>query len=242
MTTTDTLYNQIVQDLESAGRESPYLADANEPDPRYLSYGVRAAGKKAIFASHRNSIRALAEAQQLQLAHRLIHSGYGEQQEIGLFILERHTTYFTPQRFDELDAYIRCLRGWSKVDSFAGSLVRDVLLAHPEQMLDLVRTWNQDNDMWLQRMSVVLFTRKVAKSGKFNDFALEMCANLVNSDEDLVRKGVGWSLKDLMRSDRERVLSYVCQLRQQGVSSTITLYAIRELKGQERAAFLSRCS
>jgi len=31
------LYNLIIQDLEAAGKQSPYLADANETDPRYKS-------------------------------------------------------------------------------------------------------------------------------------------------------------------------------------------------------------
>jgi 3-methyladenine DNA glycosylase AlkD len=131
------------------------------------------------------------------------------------------------------------LHGWSKIDSFTGSLLRDVLFLYPDGFVNLVRDWNQDTDMWLRRASVVLFTRKAAKSGDFNDFALEMCDNLKYAEEDLVQKGVGWALKDLMYSDKERIMDYVRELRAQGVSSVITLYAIKDLKGEERASFLS---
>jgi len=89
--------------------------------------------------------------------------------------------------------------------------------------------------MWLRRT----ITRKVAKSGQFTDFALEMCNALIYAKEDLVRKGVGRALKDLMRADRVRIKEYVRQLRKEGVSSTITLYAIKDLKGQERVEFLA---
>ena len=41
------------------------------------------------------------------------------------------------------------------------------------------------------------------------------------------------------RRHRERVLDYVKSLRRRGVSSTITLYAIRDLKGEERREVLS---
>lgn len=239
MSQLETVYDQIIDALEVSGEASPYPADANEPDPRYKSYGVRANEKKQIFAAHRQMIRALSQAEQIALATRLIQSEFGEQQHIGLFILEKHTAYFTPDRFDQLDALVRHLRGWSKVDSFTGSLLRDVLLQHPDSFLPLVRTWNGDTDMWLQRTSVVLFTRKIAKSGQFNDFGLEMCHNLIHNEEDLVQKGVGWALKDMMKSDKARILQYVRELREMGVSSTITLYAIRDLKGQERADFLA---
>ncbi len=53
-----------------------------------------------------------------------------------------------------------------------------------------------------------------------------------------LRKGVGWALKDNMRFDKRRVLDYIRDLRRKGVSSTITLYAIRDLKGKEREEIL----
>lgn len=233
------LHNLIVEDLEIAGKSSPYPADANEPDPRYKSYGVRAPAKKKIFAAHRSAIRTLSLQKQVELASLLIQSEFGEQQDIGLFILQKYPHYFSPERFPYLDNLVRCLHGWSKVDAFTGSLLRDVLFQHPREFKELVRTWNVHSDMWLRRASVVLFTRKVAKSGQFTDFALDMCNSLIYAEEDLVRKGVGWALKDMMRSDKERIKSYVQQLRNQNVSSVITLYAIKELKGQERADFLA---
>lgn len=234
------LYKSIVQDLEQKGAKSPYPADANETDPRYKSYGVRAAGKKEIITKHRKAIRTLSQAEQIDLATELIESRYGEQQSIGLFILEGFTDYYTPDKFKELDSLIRCIHGWSKVDSFTGSLLRDVLFNHPDELLKLVRVWNKDDDIWLKRTSVVLFTRKVAKSGKFTNVALELCNNLIFDSEDLVLKGVGWSLKDLMKVDKKRVLDYVQLLRQKDVSSTVTLYAIKDLKGQERFDFLAK--
>jgi len=235
-----TLYKMIVKDLEQAGKLSPYPADANEPDSRYKSYGVRAAGKKEIIAKHKKAIRALSQAGQLELATKLMKSSYGEQQSVALFILEAFPDYFSPDKFEELDSLIRNIYGWSKVDSFTGSLLRDILFNYPTKLTELVRVWNKDDDMWLRRTSVVLFTRKVARSGKFTDVALEMCNNLIFDSEDLVLKGVGWSLKDLMKDDKTRIISYVHRLRQKGVSSTVTLYAIKDLKGTERSEFLAQ--
>lgn len=234
------LYDAIVADLESAGRESRYQADANEPDPRYKSYGVRAAGKKEILRKHRQAIRNLQPHEQMELARELIEAEYGEQQSIALFILEPYAEYFSPDKFDEIDYLVRYLHGWSKIDAFTGSLLRDVLFQHPEEFTSLVAQWNHDEDLWLRRASVVLFTRKVASSGQYNDVAISFCGNLVHDEEDLVLKGVGWSLKDMMRSDKERIIDYVIDLRVLGVSSVVTLYAIRDLKGKDRARVLGK--
>lgn len=85
-----------------------------------------------------------------------------------------------------------------------------------------------------------MFTRKVAKSRQFTDEALNFCENLLQDPELMVQKGVGWSLKDMMHSDRERIKDYVIDLRARGVSSVITLYVIKDLKGDERAAILGK--
>jgi 3-methyladenine DNA glycosylase AlkD len=240
MNDVNNIYNSIVSDLETAGQDSRYRADADEPDPRYKSYGVRAAARKEIIRIHRKGIRSLQRQEQLELAWKLIESEYGEQQSIALFILEAHAEYISPSKFGQLDKYVRYFHGWSKIDSYTGSLLRDVLFRHPDEFINLVAQWNQDEDLWLRRASVVLFTRKVAKSGKFNDVALKFCENLLHDPEVIVQKGVGWSLKDLMRSDKERIIDYVIDLRARGVSSVITLYAIKDIKGKERAEILSR--
>lgn len=234
-----TLYKSIVLDLQAAGEKSPYIADANEPDPKYKSYGVRAQGKKEIINKHKKQIRALSQTHQIALANKLMHSGYGEQQSVALFILERFPDYYSPDKMQELDELIRTIHGWSKVDSFTGSLLRAVLLLHQEEMIALARRWNKDENSWLRRTSVVLFTRKVAKSGKFTTIALELCNNLIFDKEPLVLKGIGWALKDLMKSDKDRIVDYVKELRKKNVSSIVTLYAIRDLKGKDRDEVLA---
>ena len=93
--------------------------------------------------------------------------------------------------------------------------------------------------MWLKRTSVVLFTRKVAKSGKFTSSALEMCDNLLFDKEPLVLKGVGWAIKDLMKSNKEQMFEYIKGLRRNKVSSIVTLYAMKDLRGKEREEILS---
>jgi len=105
-------------------------------------------------------------------------------------------------------------------------------------MIKLVRSWNRDKNIWLRRMSVVLFTRKVAKSGKFNSIALEMCNNLIFDKEPLVLKGIGWALKDMMKVDKNQIIKYIKELRKKEVSSIVILYAIKDLKGKERSDLL----
>jgi 3-methyladenine DNA glycosylase AlkD len=118
-------------------------------------------------------------------------------------------------------------------------VTRPLLEEYTKEVIDLLKIWNTSENPMKRRASVVTFTRSTAESGKYVDITLELCDNLIWDEEDLVRKGIGWALKDTMRADRDRILEYVKELRRKGVSSTITLYAIRDLKGEQRQEVLS---
>ena len=85
------------------------------------------------------------------------------------------------------------------------------------------------------------FTRRVATEGEFIDEAMAICERLRFDEEDLVRKGVGWVLKDGMRAGpgaKRRVIGMVKAMRREGVSAVVTLSAVRDLKGAERESVL----
>lgn len=234
----ETLQTAIATKLSVLGHGTPYVADANEPDPRYLGYGVRAPEMKKFVASLKPEFEVLDTVQKLELAKRLIASGYGEQKAVAIALLEKVPEQFPPERFGLLEELVGGLHGWSKIDSVTKLFLPTILDRHTQETIELLERWNVSDDRWLRRASVVLFTRKVAKAGLYQDVALRLCNTLINDNEHLVQTGVGWCLRDLMRWHKEEILPYVVALRRTGVSSKITLYALRDIKGDERKAIL----
>lgn len=195
---------------------------------------------KRFISGLRSDFSNLDTSQKVDLTKRLIGSGYGEQKSVAIALLEKVPGYFTPDRFDLLEELVAGLHGWSKIDAVTSSLLRRILESHETEFLDLLRSWNGSEDLWLRRASVVMFTRKVAKMGRFKTVAIANCSALIHDPEHLVQTGVGWCLRDLMRWHKEEILSYVLELRRKGVSSKITLYALRDIKGEERKAILGK--
>ena len=239
ITAVEALHRSITSQLAQLGADTPYAADANEPDPRYLGYGVRAPEMKRFNAALKPHLKPLSSDEKVDLATRLIASGYGEQKSVALALLDRMPEYFGPERFELLERLVSGLHGWSKIDTVTGGLLPGILERHERETLALMGRWNRSEDPWLRRASVVLFTRKVAKTGQYLDLVLSHCETLKQDTEHLVQTGVGWCLKDLMRWHKDMVLPYVIDLRRQGISSKITLYALRDIKGDERKAILN---
>jgi len=236
------LYSEIVDELDK--KAEPRLIEKEmyyhkKVGANFKAYGITATQFEEMFNKYRPFFEQLSFEERMELSKRFFKSGYGGQMSFGIALLRMNVKNMNPGDFDVLEMVSDCLNNWGTVDGYCIGVLQPLLFKYPKEILQLLRRWNRAESLWKRRASVVVFTRKVGKSGRFTNEALELCDRLICDKEDYVRKGVGWALKDTMRGDKEKVLKYVEGLRQKGVSSVITLYAIRDLKGTGRKAVLS---
>jgi 3-methyladenine DNA glycosylase AlkD len=209
-------------------------AEGFNKDDEFVAYGLKVPAWRAVLREFRPRFRALSLEERLQLAEALLADGEGWMGHTGIHVLAMSVGEMGPEHFERLDRMADCFTGWSHVDDVCITVIQPLLRSHRAEALALLERWNRSPNRWKRRASVVALVRKIGESGEFTEEALRLCENLVHDDEDLVRKGVGWALKDVMRGDKVRVIEYVKALRRRGVSAVITLYAIRDLKGAER--------
>lgn len=239
MSSVDQLAAHIRAAIAAAATGPPAPERKFNKDGEFVAYGLKTDTWRAVMRGFRTRIAALSLDERLGLAKTLFREGEGWLGHSAIYVLALSVRELTPEHFPRLDRMANCFTGWSHVDDFCGSVLQPLLLAHREATLALQERWNRSPNRWKRRASIVAFTRKIGASGNYTAEALRLCENLVRDQEDLVQKGVGWALKDVMRGDRDRVLAYVKDLRRRGISSTITLYAMRDLKGPDRAKLLS---
>jgi len=238
------MHTQIVAALErAAGRRATKGPAHAQPEP-ITSYGMRADDQRALWRECQRTFAGLALPDRLALAKLLLASRVEEEGHVAMAVLRAGVAELTPAHFDEIDALLDDLSSWSITDDFASgkvSITARLLQRYPKETLRLLERWNGSPHRWKRRASVITFTRALATSGEFIDDALRFCEALQHDPEDLVQKGVGWALKDAMRAGpaaKRRVTAIVKRMRRDGVPATITLYAIRDLRGAEREAIL----
>ena len=235
----DALKTDIRRAIESAsGCVRPMAEQRYHKHGQYLSYGLKAPAFWEIMKAFRPRFLALSLRERLDLAVKLLGEHIGEPGHTGIHIAALSAKELEPAHFSILDRMADGFRSWSHVDHFCSEVMNPLLWNHRLEALAFLENWSRSPNRWKRRGSVVAFTGKTAASGKFTDDVLRFCEALVRDKEDIVRKGVGWALKDNLRSAPERILPYIKDLRRRGVSSTIVLYAIRNLKGAEREAVL----
>lgn len=236
----ETLTADIRHAIETVtGRLHPKPERRFHKHREYRSYGLRTPDFHKMMKEFRPRFLGCSLQERLDLAAQLLKEHIGELGHVGIYVVALSVEELGPNHFSILDRLPDDFRGWSQVDHFCGGVMMPLLWKYRQETLSLLEAWNRSPVRWKRRASVVTFTRKVGKSGEFTGDVLRLCGNLVRDAEDIVQKGVGWALKDNLRSAPERVLPYIKNLRRQGVSSTIILYAIRDLKGARREEVLS---
>jgi 3-methyladenine DNA glycosylase AlkD len=100
---------------------------------------------------------------------------------------------------------------WDLVDTIATRHVGDVLERHRDEASPVVRTWAQDDDLWLRR-TAVLAQLKHKERTDTGLLRAVLEANLEGSRhgrEFFVRKALGWALREYARTDPGWVRAFV---------------------------------
>ena len=238
------LRRRIAAALQDAAGSPAATGPAHAQSEPITFYGVPKAAWRELQEQWRQPFSELGIEDRLALARLLLRSHIEEEGHVALAALRAGIADLTPSTFDELDRLLDDFSSWSMTDDFASgkpSITWYLLQRYPKETLTLLARWNRSPNRWKRRASVITFTRAVAASGEFADVTLRFCKALQHDPDDLVRKAAGWALKDSMRAGpgaKRRVVALAKEMRRAGISSTITLYAIRDLKGAEREDIL----
>lgn len=130
----------------------------------------------------------------------------------------------------------RSCGNWALVDTLGPSVVAPLVSAHSEALPEVVG-WTASSNMWLRRGAAVTFV-PLARRGRHLDAAYEVARRLLDDDEDLMHKAVGWLLREAGKTDRRRLERF---LRAEGprMPRTTVRYALERFPPDERRRWLT---
>jgi len=233
------LFKKIIKDVEThANKELADKYKIYHKKPGHKELGILMPELRKLMKKHRKEIMQLNFSERKILTLKLYKLKISDYTLFANDILAHSINKFSKKDFKYIDNIVNNFTGWGQIDDFCINILQPLLLKYPKETLQLLKKWNDSVNLWKRRASVVVFVRKIGESGKYTNECISLCDNLKNDNEDLVLKGIGWALKDSMRGDKNKIIKYIKELKRENVSSVITLYAIRDLKGKERQVIL----
>ncbi len=203
---------------------------------RYYGVKVPAVGK--IAKRYWKEIKVRNKKEIFSLCEELYKSGYCEE----AFVVSSWA-HLLADRYEKedfqvfrhwIDAYIS---NWAACDSFCNHTMGDFIEKFPEYIDDLKR-WTKSDNRWMRRAAAVSLIVP-AKHGKFLKEAIEIADLLLTDDDDLVRKGYGWLLKEASRNYPKEVFDFVMQNKKK-MPRTALRYAIELLPKEQKTEAMKK--
>lgn len=144
---------------------------------------------------------------------------YREMQYAAMGILEKWLRKMEASFLPFLEKLIMEKSWWDTVDWIAAKACGMYFLKYPEKILPVTKTWNQSDNIWLQRTSI-LFQLKYKAQTDF-DLLKKYILNRADSKEFFIRKGAGWALREYAKTNPEAVADFV--KKNKSVLSNLTI-------------------
>jgi 3-methyladenine DNA glycosylase AlkD len=161
----------------------------------------------------------LSVGQQKDVALMLLEEDYTEDKLAGVLFLQE--IFLSAGALDwrsDLPRFARlfdrgCIRDWNVCDWFCVKVLGPLVEQQGEACARAISTWLEANSVWQRRASVVAFVNLARKGDRnfagFTEMVLDNCSRLLGSQERFAQTGVGWVLRELSRSDEDRVVVFV---------------------------------
>jgi len=134
-----------------------------------------------------------------------------EEKVLAVLLLEPCVGDCTAAHFKLFEGWLDRVSTWADHDALAQYILGKMIVADPRR-LRRVFVWSRSPQRWRRRASAVALLRGT-NQGLFWSEVQQITAVLLEDEEDIVRKGLAWLLRETARFDGARTLPLLMSIR-----------------------------
>jgi len=174
--------------------------------------GVRSKDLNAIIARHWREAKGLPNGELLALCDQLWASGVFEEASVACKWCAHALPVLGLPAFDTFERWLSTrVDNWAHCDDLSSHCVGGLLALYPEAVERTV-PWLASPNRWLRRAGAVSCVLP-ARHGLYLHHVFRVADVLLTDEDDLVRKGYGWLLKEASRAWPREVLEFILPRR-----------------------------
>ena len=187
-------------------------------------YGVRTPQLRELARLAYAQVKHWPVAERDRFVTDLWKSGMLEEGAIVCHLYRRFAKSCGEREFRMFERWIdRYVRNWSHCDGVSTWLIAASIANRPG-LADRLARWTKSKNRWKRRAAAVSLIQE-AKQGRNTETILHICDLLRGDTDDMVRKGVGWLLKETYPKRRSEVIRFLDDWRATAPRLTLRLAA-----------------
>jgi 3-methyladenine DNA glycosylase AlkD len=147
----------------------------------------------------------------VQVADRLFTGKVLEEKIYAVFLLEKITHELSDAEFELFESWLSRISNWADHDALVHSLIGPMIVAKPARS-QRVFLWARSANRWHRRAACVALIHATRKRIVFQP-VVRLSHLLLNDEDDMVQKGLGWLLRETAKADAKRAVPYLMNIR-----------------------------
>jgi len=188
-------------------------------------YGIN----KPVLERLLKSLKTAGELPDFNQMHETVESLYAEEyresHHIALEILKLYRKQLTPAHLPWIESLIIRNSWWDSVDILAPSIAGTILRNHPEFLEKTLTDWNQQENIWLIRSSIIAQLKFRTLTDV--DLLFRLILPHTGNSEFFIAKAIGWALREYSKTDATVVAQFVEKTPMQNLSKREALKRIK---------------
>jgi 3-methyladenine DNA glycosylase AlkD len=147
----------------------------------------------------------------VQVADKLFVGRNLEEKVFAVFLLEKQTRNFGDNEFKLFVSWLDRVSSWADHDSLVHDVLAPMIAAEPARCRE-VFSWAKSPNRWRRRAACVALIRGTRERRFFREI-VRLSNQLLDDEDDMVQKGLGWLLRETAKADPQRTVPYLMKIR-----------------------------
>ena len=148
----------------------------------------------------------------VEVADRLFSGPVLEEKIAGIFLLEGLDKQCGDEEFKLFESWLDRISSWADHDGLVHYLISPMVAAKPARTKAVVR-WAKSKNRWHRRAACVSLIRGARVKMLFPEI-IRLSNSLLQDQDDMVQKGLGWLLRETAKYDAKKTVPYLMKIRE----------------------------
>lgn len=185
-----------------AKREKTYLKSDDD------FYGVSYWEIDIIIKEFRKKNPTLEKDKLFRLTKILWNSNFHEEKTLAIKLLNSYHSYLSYKDMTLLEDMLVASKGWDHIDEISCHLVYAILMKN-KKAFNYLKKWSESSSFWMRRASLISQILLFRQGKGDKELFFSMAQNLLSEKEFFIRKAIGWTLRELSKSDPQSVVNFL---------------------------------
>lgn len=147
----------------------------------------------------------------VQVGDKLFRGRVLEEKVFAVVMLQGETENLGTKEFKLFESWLARVSSWADHDGLVHYLIGPMILNEPGRTKVVFR-WAKSRNRWHRRAAAVALIHSARRRTGFEE-VMKVSNALLNDQDDMVQKGLGWLLREAAKADPQRTVPYLMTIR-----------------------------